>query len=93
MHATTSYLAVLDKSNVMKIDAKVSQGSVDYSIKMDPYGQIELAVTVSVVKAKKSSNVDVNMVINWKIRFLPTYWQDHPEVKTMNDRFMTQDFL
>ncbi|MCT3169190.1 hypothetical protein QP862_12900 [Lacticaseibacillus rhamnosus] len=23
--------------------------------------------------------------INWKIKFLPTYWQDHPEVKT-NER-------
>ena len=41
--------------------------------------------TVNVIKAKKISNVDVNIAINWKIKFLPTYWQDHPEIKT-NER-------
>ena len=81
----TSYQAVIDKSNVMKIGAKVTEGSIDYSIKTDQYGTVELDITVNVIKAKKISNVDVNIAINWKIKFLPTYWQDHPEIKT-NER-------
>lgn len=66
----------------MQVGAKISQGSIDYSIKTDQIGTIELDITVNVIKAKKLSNVDVNIAVNWKIKFLPIYWQNHPEVKT-----------
>ena len=78
----TSYQAVIDQSKVMQVGAKISQGSIDYSIKTDQIGTIELDITVNVIKAKKLSNVDVNIAVNWKIKFLPIYWQNHPEVKT-----------
>ena len=77
----TSYQAVIDQSKVIQVGAKISQGSIDYSIKTDQIGTVELDITVNVIKAKKLSNVDVNIAVNWKIKFMPIYWQNHPEVK------------
>ncbi|WP_259909677.1 glycoside hydrolase domain-containing protein [Lacticaseibacillus paracasei] len=69
----------LDKYGIVKLGAKVDEGSFNVAIKTDGYN-LEVSLTLNIIKAKKLSNVDVNMSITWRVVFTPLFWYDHPEI-------------
>lgn len=69
----------LDKYGIVKLGAKVDEGSFNVAIKTNG-DNLEVSLTLNIIKAKKISNVDVNMSITWRIVFTPLFWYDHPEI-------------
>ncbi|MEN2682251.1 glycoside hydrolase domain-containing protein [Lacticaseibacillus paracasei] len=69
----------LDKYGIVKLGAKVDEGSFNVAVKTNGEN-LEVSLTLNIIKAKKISNVDVNMSITWRIVFTPLFWYDHPEI-------------
>ena len=69
----------LDKYGIVKLGAKVDDGSFNVATKTNGYN-LEVSLTLNIIKAKKISNVDINMSITWRIVFTPLFWNDHPEI-------------